>query len=128
MSNERYRYYRLSPREKKLLLKEMQDILEREGVTLAIVFGSFLELESFRDIDVAIYERGLGLKDISRISAKLERELKIPVDVVPLDRLPSKFRHQVLTKGRIILDKTPGLYETILIQAIDEVIIMERPL
>jgi len=126
MSNERYRYYRLSPREKKLLLKAMQDILEREGVTLAIVFGSFLELESFRDIDIAIYGRCLGLKDIFRISAKLERELKIPVDVVPMDRLPSKFRHRILTNGLVILDKTPGLYETILMQTLDEIAIMER--
>ena len=60
MSNERYRYYRLSPRGKKLLLEAMRDILEREGVTLAIIFGKFLELESFRGIDIAIHGKGLA--------------------------------------------------------------------
>lgn len=33
----------------------VREVLEEGGVELAIIFGSFVELESFRDVDVAVY-------------------------------------------------------------------------
>jgi len=48
--------------------------------------------------------------------AKLELILKIPVDIVPLDQVSTRFRYKILTKGLIIIEKTAGLYEAILYQ------------
>jgi len=55
VSGDRYRYYRLSPEEKRALKEVIRSVLEKRGVELAIIFGSFTELESFRDVDVAVY-------------------------------------------------------------------------
>ena len=120
-----YRYYRLSPTEREGLLEKIRNILERKDVELAVVFGSFVELESFRDIDIAVHGKNLELEDVLQMSAELEDVLKTPVDVVPLSTLNPKFRHHVLVKGKMIIDRRPGLYEALLIQALDEIAIME---
>ncbi len=57
---------------------------------------------------------------LSRLGAKIEFELKIPVDVVPLSGIDPKFKWKILTKGLLIIEKKPGLYEALLSQTIDE--------
>ena len=89
---------------------------------LAIVFGSFVELNSYRDVDVAIYAKSKDLEYIARRSAKLELELGIPVNVVPLDEISSKFRYNVLVNGIIVVEKISGIYEALLNQTLDELI------
>ena len=127
MSDEAYRYYKISPGERRILIEKIRYILEREKIDLAIAFGSFVELKSFRDIDIAIYGKNVELRDLLRISAELENELKIPVDVVPLSMLPPRFRHHILVKGEVIIDRRTGLYEALLMQTLDEAAVMESP-
>jgi len=116
-----YRYFRLSGEERERVLMEIRRFLEgEEEVLLAVVFGSFVELESFRDIDVAVYSLDSSLDYIARLGAELEFKLGIPVDVVPLTELDPHFKLSILTRGRLVLEKTPGLYEALLSQAFDE--------
>ena len=122
MLNERFRYYRVSKEERETIIAKIKKILEEENVLLAILFGSFVELNSFRDIDVAVYVRDSDDLDfIFKLASRLEEELGYPVDVVPLNIIPPKFRHYILTKGVIIVEKKPGLYEALLIQTMDEI-------
>jgi len=65
---------------------------------LAIVFGNFVDLESFRDIDLAVYSRGKSLDYLAKLGAELELELKIPVDIVPLRELEPRFSGRYLGK------------------------------
>lgn len=46
---EHYKYYRLNLEGRELIIERIRDILEEEGVPLAILFGSFVELDAFRD-------------------------------------------------------------------------------
>ncbi|MEM0376853.1 MAG: nucleotidyltransferase domain-containing protein [Thermofilum sp.] len=126
MSGDRYRYYRLSPEEKRALKEAIRSTLEGRGVELAIIFGSFTELESFRDVDVAVYARdSLDLDDAIKLAAELEERTRTPVDVVPLEKASPKLRHHILTKGEVLLEKQPGLYEALLMQTLDELATLE---
>ena len=114
-----YKYY---SRPRSEIIPKLRRILESEKeVLLAIVFGSFVELDSYRDIDIAVYSLKKTLDYLAKLSAKLELELGIPVDITPIDELPAKLRYKILTKGIIILEKTPGLYEALLSQTLDEI-------
>ncbi|MEM1913608.1 MAG: nucleotidyltransferase domain-containing protein [Thermofilaceae archaeon] len=126
MPCDRYRYYRLSPEERRTLKEAIRSTLEGRGVELAIIFGSFIELESFRDVDVAAYARGgLDLDDAIELAAELEERTRTPVDVVPLEKAPPRFRHHILTKGEVLLEKQPGLYEALLMLTLDELATLE---
>ncbi|MEM0459761.1 MAG: nucleotidyltransferase domain-containing protein [Thermofilaceae archaeon] len=126
MPCDRYRYYRLSPEERRTLKEAIRSTLEGRGVELAIIFGSFIELESFRDVDVAAYARGgLDLDDAIELAAEPEERTRTPVDVVPLEKAPPRFRHHILTKGEVLLEKQPGLYEALLMLTLDELATLE---
>ena len=122
MLGEKFRYYMASREEKEAIIAKIRRVLEDEGVVLAVLFGSFVELDSFRDIDLAVYIRGNeDLSFMFKLANKLEEELGYPVDIVPLNIIPPKFRHYILTKGVVIVEKKPGLYEALLIQTMDEI-------
>jgi len=114
----KYRYFR---KDKAKVLGKLRRLLEgEEEALLAIVFGSFVDLESFRDIDLAIYSRNESLNYLARLGARLELELEIPIDVVPLKDLEPRFRWKILRKGIIIVEKKSGLYEALLNITLDE--------
>jgi predicted nucleotidyltransferase len=119
MDEERFRYYRLSENEKKLLLEKIRSILSRYGIELAIVFGSFVWEEVFRDIDIAIYSHDLNLDKVLVIGAEIEYELGIPVDVAPLHELNPVLRLKILRKGLVVIEK-PGMYEYMFMRTCDE--------
>jgi len=119
---ERARYYRLSKQEREAVIARIKAILEgEENVLLALLFGSFIELRSFRDIDIAVYTKGgEDLSKLLRHANRLEEEIGYPVDLVPLNAIPPTFRHYVLVRGVLLVEKEPGLYEALLLQTIDE--------
>ncbi|MEM0484768.1 MAG: nucleotidyltransferase domain-containing protein [Pyrobaculum sp.] len=121
-----YRYYTADAEKKREILEKLRGLLAARGVRLAVVFGSFVDLDSFRDIDVAIYIDGREELDaLLKLGADLEEELGIPVDVAPLRELHPKFRLKVLTRGVVIVEE-PGLYEALLLQALDELELLNR--
>jgi len=127
MLGEKFRYYVVSREEREAIVAKVREVLEDEGVLLAILFGSFVELDSFRDIDLAVYTRDYeDLSFIFRLANRLEEELGYPVDVVPLNIIPPRFRHYILTKGVIIVEEKPGLYEALLAQTMDEIEELKR--
>ena len=118
-----YKYYSLDEREKKVVLSRLRKVLERHGVGLAILFGSFLDWDAFRDVDVALYSEELDFDKLLKLGAELELELGMPVDLVPLDQLPPKFRLEVLRRGLIVVER-PGVYEQLYMRSQDELTLM----
>lgn len=127
MNVKSLKYYSLSAKEKRKVIDLIKKILSKEEqVLLAIIFGSFIELNSFRDIDIAIYSLNTTLNYLTELAVKIEEKLEIPVDVVPINDLPSKFKQYILVKGLVILEKNPGLYEALLSQVTDELTLMRK--
>jgi predicted nucleotidyltransferase len=120
---ERFRYYRFSKNEKEVLLKKIKEFLSRYDIDLAIVFGSFVEGDVFRDIDIAIYSYAMDIDKLLRIGSELELELGIPVDIVPLDQLNPIFRLKILRKGLVVVEK-PGVFEYFFMLTCDELEVM----
>ena len=107
-----YKYFRGGKKEK---LEKLREALMREDkILLAIAFGSFVEMESYRDIDIAVYSLDDSLRYLAELSMKLEEKIGVPIDIVPITELDPKFQLKILTKGMIIIEKQPGLYEALI--------------
>jgi len=128
MDNVRgFKYYSLSGKEKNKVINLIKEVLSKEKhVLLAIIFGSFIELSSFRDIDIAVYSLNTTLNYLVELAVKIEEKVKLPIDIVPINELPTKFKQYILTKGLVIFERTPGLYEALLSQVADELMLMEK--
>jgi len=71
------------------------------GATRLILFGSALENpEQARDLDLA-FEGVSGWK-LYELGARLEEELGMPLDIVPLDP-PTRFTRLIERKGKVLL-------------------------
>ena len=101
-------------------------VLERErSVELAVLHGGFLHSEVFRDIDIAVYTGHRVSYSESHAYAdslrdKLERVAGIAVDVQILDYAPPDFTYKVLSEGKILLEKTPGIAAILRIHALED--------
>jgi len=116
----RFRYRRLSAEQKLRLLERLTERLEgvRE-LLFAYVHGSFMERDSVRDLDVAIW---IGDPDRAfyytvDFSAELEVEMRFPLDVQVLNQAPLPFRHYVFTRGRLLFSRD----ENLRVRLVDEV-------
>jgi len=123
---EKYVYHTMSSSERALVMNKIREMLQKESIRLAIIFGSFIELNSFRDIDIAVYFRDeVSMDEMIKLANKLEEALGIPVDIVPLDEVEPRFRLNILRKGVVIIEE-PGVYEAILMQTLDELYILSH--
>ena len=108
----KFNYRKLSTEEKIKLLNELRAKLEAvNDVSFAYVYGGFIERDFFRDLDVAVW-----LKNPSEafhyavdFSAKLEIEMKVPVDLQVLNQAPLPFKFHVFTKGKLLFSKDEKL-------------------
>lgn len=119
-----FKYYS-KPKEE--VVSKLEKALRHEkNILLAIVFGSFVEFNKYRDVDLAVYTLRKDLGYLAKLSAKLELKLGIPVDVVPIDEAPVTLRYKILTKGTVILERAEGIFEALLSQTLDELYILEH--
>ncbi|MEM4416497.1 MAG: nucleotidyltransferase domain-containing protein, partial [Nitrososphaerota archaeon] len=121
--SNRFRLRKLETSEKESILSMIKQVLEKdEDIVLAVVHGSFISEEHFRDIDVAIYV-GKGVDYLSKkfsLEKKLEKETGIPVDVNVLNNAPAWFMNRVLGKGKLLVEKYP-IYEKLYLLSLDQV-------
>ncbi len=106
----------LGPEEKQALLERVADWLGREsaGVMAAYVFGSFVKAGGFADLDLALLmERPpADVLDFEfSVEDRLERLLRLPVDVRVMNGAPLSFQFRVIREGRLILDRHPDRRE-----------------
>lgn len=124
--NEEYTYYSVDNKEKELLISMIRDLLREYGASLGIIFGSFVDLNEFRDIDIAVYGRNLNLNKLLSLGARLEEVLGIPVDVVPLMDVDPGFRLSIIENGLVVLEDTDGLFEALMNETLDELYLITR--
>ncbi|MEM2915340.1 MAG: nucleotidyltransferase domain-containing protein, partial [Candidatus Bathyarchaeia archaeon] len=89
---------------------------------LAYLFGSITRRNRVRDIDVAIYAAPiLEFEEFLKLGAKLELELKIPLDLVQIQELKPTFRYKILRFGQPIIIKDKKLHNSLISQALSEI-------
>jgi predicted nucleotidyltransferase len=100
---EMSRVYHLATEERGALAARLEAALaDRSDVLFALAFGSFVDRDAFRDIDIGIWTAASARPDLDvRLSASLSRELGIPVDVRRLNEAPVPFLFHAL-RGRIL--------------------------
>lgn len=74
----------------------------RSDVLFALAFGSFVDRDAFRDIDVGIWTAASARPRLDvELSESLSRKLGVPVDVRRLNEAPVPFLFHAL-RGRIL--------------------------
>ena len=104
----------LKPSEKEKTIEIISSHLLRlrKDITAAYLFGSFITLEVFSDIDLAFLtlsqpERPLALE--FDLETELEKICNYSVDVRILNAAPLSFCQNVIREGRVIVDREPNV-------------------
>jgi len=106
--------YTLTKSEKEKIIKEISSHLFQvhAEILFVYIFGSFISMRSFSDIDVGI----VTMMDLSKplayeleLENRLEKTIKYPVDVRILNQAPISFSQNVFRTGRVIIDKNPNI-------------------
>jgi predicted nucleotidyltransferase len=98
-----------------------QVLATRPEIKFAYLYGSFVEQETFHDVDVALYLDPVPADAFDygmAMSVDLTRALRLPVDVQVINDLSIGFQHQVL-QGRLLFTRD----ETFLTDFIEQVAI-----
>ena len=106
-----FKTFHMDGEERKRLLRGLRRLLEGvEGIVFAYVHGSFVELDTFRDVDVALWveDSGEAFNYAVDLSAKLEAEVGVPVDVRVLNDAPLPFKRHVFTRGELLVSFDDG--------------------
>jgi predicted nucleotidyltransferase len=88
-----------------------------------VLHGGFVESEVFRDIDVVILlalDVGDVIDYVEGLREELEKATGLPVDVQVLNEAPPAFAYQVLSKGRILVEREAGLAARLRLHAADD--------
>jgi predicted nucleotidyltransferase len=101
--------YQVSPEGKEGLIERLGDFLRsRDEIAFAYVFGSFLEEETFHDIDTGVYLSEIPPEQSTQyglvLSQTLSSSLRIPVDARVLNFAPASFLYHVI-RGKLILER-----------------------
>ncbi|ODS32775.1 MAG: nucleotidyltransferase [Candidatus Scalindua rubra] len=99
----------MESQERNLLIGSLAECLKEDNNLLfAYLYGSFKDYDKsvgFRDIDIALYIRGIGdvLDYALGISAALSSKYNLPVDCIPLDTTTPLFLRYGVFKDGIVL-------------------------
>ena len=110
------------PQEKRLVVRQIEEVLRQfDSVEVGIVFGSIAAgRETFSsDLDVAVagshlLTSGEKMSLIDALALRIGR----PVDLVDLNRESGTILHQSLTKGLVLVNKSPLLYARLILKMI----------
>jgi hypothetical protein len=113
------RYYEV---DLETVVRVAESVLGRfEWVEAAVLFGSSLRRRVVRDIDIGIISvRPVSLEELSEAASQLEKELKIPVDLIPLELAPPLLRLKALSEGVKLVNKNPRRLHDMLSEAFME--------
>lgn len=80
------------------------EIALRYGATRVVLFGSALtDPDSARDLDLAV--EGVRGWEFYGMSAEIERAVRLPLDVVPLDK-ENWFTRRISERGRVLYERS----------------------
>ena len=82
-------------------INRMVELAKNFGATRLILFGSQNEMQQeARDVDLAC--DGIPGWKLFELAARIEEELEIPLDIIPLTP-PTRFTRSIEKKGQILL-------------------------
>lgn len=119
LKNLEFRFFQMKPEERLKLRERLKGFLaEIDSVVFAYVHGGFVELKSFRDVDIAVWveDPDDAFSYVVELSAKLGAELGVPTDIHVLNEAPLPFRYHVYTRGKLLVSRDEGLR----LRALDE--------
>ncbi|MFQ6092313.1 MAG: nucleotidyltransferase domain-containing protein, partial [bacterium] len=102
------------PLNKPNLVESMRSFLsKREEIIFAYIFGSFVEESEPGDVDIALYldENNQVARDLwyeIRFSIELEKEFRLPFDVIRLSRAPDHLIYEI-SKGIVVKNSDDDL-------------------
>ena len=106
-----FRTFHMESEERKRLIRGIKRLLEGVGgIVFAYAHGGFVELDEFRDVDIALWVKDPeeAFSYAVDLSARLEVEAGVPVDVHVLNDAPLSFKCHVFTKGELLLSIDDG--------------------
>ncbi|MCX8188623.1 MAG: nucleotidyltransferase domain-containing protein [Nitrososphaeria archaeon] len=106
------KYWTLAEEERHKILEKIKKFFEKDDeIMFAIVHGSFIERNSFRDIDIAIWVKDpeKAFQYTINLPCKIGEEIEVPVDIQVLNDAPLPFKHHVLTSGKILFSRDEKL-------------------
>lgn len=115
------KWRKLSDVERLRLLGELRRRLESsDEVVFAYVHGSFMEMSSFRDVDVAVWIRrpSEAFRYAVDLSAEVSVEVGVPIDIQVLNEAPLPFKHHVFTRGRLLFSRNEDSRMTLVDEAV----------
>ncbi|MCG2863787.1 MAG: nucleotidyltransferase domain-containing protein [Vulcanisaeta sp.] len=123
----KYRYFRIDDAGRGRLIETIRSVVsEYNEVLLAVLFGSFIELDEFRDVDIGIYCRG-GCWDVAvDLGVELEERVGLPFDIVDIDESPITLQLRIFRTGMPILERVPGLFERLFLRSLDYQFMISR--
>ena len=96
-----------------IVVKVKEELQKRSEIVFAYLFGSFVDEQEFRDVDVALYVRKGSIPDDGvwysiRLSLDLEKAIGHSVDVIIMNTAPDHLIHRI-SKGQVLLDRDEDL-------------------
>ncbi len=86
----------------KILGDIKKNLLQHNSIIFVYVFGSFIEINDYNDIDIAVYSNSDNF-DSLKLSCELERQLRINFDVIDLKNAPDYLIYEI-SKGKVLID------------------------
>lgn len=88
----------------------------KENIVFVYLFGSVVNKDSFRDIDIAIFMDTMpDMIQLGKLQAALDDLIGPKVDLILLNALPSKnpaFAYEILSKGELLVNKNTSAHTT----------------
>jgi len=127
MKDRKFRRFQASAEQKKSVVKRLANLLSTKPEILVFAFlhGSFLQEETFRDIDLGVFvdEEKVSAEEYLDCELSLLEELSssisYPLDIRVINRAPSAFRYNVL-QGKLLFCGDEGILTTFIERTWDE--------
>lgn len=90
----------------------VSELASEPGMAFAYLYGSFVDSEAFRDVDVGVYMRSMAPGEMTTramaLAQCLSTKVRLPVDVRVLNAAPIPFLYHVL-RGHLLLSHDDDL-------------------
>lgn len=101
---------KISKKTKRTLMEKIINLVrDKKDIIFAYIFGSFVSMGRFKDIDMGIFvldeKSKLSLKFEMELEREIEDILHIPVDVRILNNASPSFIFNVIKNGVLVLDR-----------------------
>jgi predicted nucleotidyltransferase len=85
-----------------------------EEVVFSYLFGSFVNSDVFRDIDIGIYMRdGFELIQLGTMHAEISSLIKCDLDLITLNDIPGKnptLAYEIVTRGELLFNRDSEIH------------------